>query len=68
MLYDRLKFDNMIDYEFVGGIVGNIMYNYLILVDDCLVLLGVMSENIKIGSYVYCFLCNIFSCVDFDYF
>jgi inosine kinase len=66
-LYDRLKLDNMIDYEFAGGTVGNTMHNYSTLADDRSVLLGVMSENIKIGSYAYRFLCNTSSRVDLDY-
>jgi len=44
-LYDRLKLDNMIDYEFAGGTVGNTMHNYSTLADDRSVLLGVMSEK-----------------------
>ena len=66
-LYDRLKLDNMIAYEFAGGTVGNTMHNYSTLADDRSVLLGVMSENIKIGSYAYRFLCNTSSRVDLDY-
>lgn len=66
-LYDKLKLDNMIDYEFAGGTVGNTMHNYSTLADDRSVLLGVMSENIKIGSYAYRFLCNTSSRVDLDY-
>lgn len=67
VFYQELKQKNLIIYQFVGGIIGNIMYNYLVFVDDCLVLLGVMCSNIEIGSYVYCYLCNIFSCIDFNY-
>ena len=66
-LYDRLKRENMIDYEFAGGTIGNTMHNYSVLADDRSVLLGVMSENIKIGSYAYKFLCNTSSRVDLDY-
>ncbi|MEQ2356120.1 inosine/guanosine kinase [Pseudoalteromonas piscicida] len=66
-LYDRLKRDDMIDYEFAGGTIGNTMHNYSVLADDRSVLLGVMSENIKIGSYAYKFLCNTSSRVDLDY-
>ncbi|NMM41201.1 inosine/guanosine kinase [Pseudoalteromonas arctica] len=66
-LYDRLKLNNMIDYEFAGGTIGNTMHNYSVLADDRSVLLGVMSENIKIGSYAYRFLCNTSSRVDLDY-
>ena len=66
-LYDRLKLNNMVDYEFAGGTIGNTMHNYSVLADDRSVLLGVMSENIKIGSYAYRFLCNTSSRVDLDY-
>ncbi|MBB1467552.1 inosine/guanosine kinase [Pseudoalteromonas sp. SG41-5] len=66
-LYDRLKLNDMIDYEFAGGTIGNTMHNYSVLADDRSVLLGVMSENIKIGSYAYRFLCNTSSRVDLDY-
>ncbi|UOB72929.1 MULTISPECIES: inosine/guanosine kinase [unclassified Pseudoalteromonas] len=66
-LYDRLKLNEMVDYEFAGGTIGNTMHNYSVLADDRSVLLGVMSENIKIGSYAYRFLCNTSSRVDLDY-
>lgn len=66
-LYDRLKLNDMVDYEFAGGTVGNTMHNYSVLADDRSVLLGVMSENIKIGSYAYRFLCNNSSRIDLDY-
>lgn len=66
-LYDRLKRDDMIDYEFAGGTIGNTMHNYSVLADSRSVLLGVMSENIQIGSYAYKFLCNTSSRVDLDY-
>ncbi|WP_440053950.1 inosine/guanosine kinase [Pseudoalteromonas sp. T1lg65] len=66
-LYDRLKRDDMIDYEFAGGTIGNTMHNYSVLADDRSVLLGVMSENIQIGSYAYKFLCNTSSRVDLDH-
>ena len=47
-LYYRLKLNDMVDYEFAGGTIGNTMHNYSVLADDRSVLLGVMSENIKI--------------------
>lgn len=43
------------------------MYNYSVFADDRSVLLGVMCSNIEIGSYVYRYLCNIFSRIDFNY-
>ncbi|TQF69650.1 inosine/guanosine kinase [Pseudoalteromonas luteoviolacea] len=66
-LYERLKRDDMIDYEFAGGTIGNTMHNYSVLADDRSVLLGVMSESIEIGSYAYKFLCNTSSRVDLDH-
>lgn len=66
-LYDRLKLNDMVDFEFAGGTIGNTMHNYSVLADDRSVLLGVMSENIKIGSYAYRFLCNTSSRVDLNY-
>ncbi|CAH9059224.1 Inosine-guanosine kinase [Pseudoalteromonas holothuriae] len=66
-LYERLKRDNMIDYEFAGGTIGNTMHNHSVLADDRSVLLGVMSENITVGSYAYKFLCNTSSRVDLNH-
>ncbi|MBE0363179.1 inosine kinase [Pseudoalteromonas ulvae UL12] len=66
-LYDHLKQNKMVDYEFAGGTIGNTMHNYSVLADDRSVLLGVMSENIKIGSYAYRFLSNTSSRVDLEY-
>lgn len=66
-LYERLKRDDMIEYEFAGGTIGNTLHNYSVLADDRSVLLGVMSENISIGSYAYRFLCNTSSRVDLNY-
>ncbi|ATC95979.1 inosine/guanosine kinase [Pseudoalteromonas tunicata] len=66
-LYEHLKNNKMVDYEFAGGTIGNTMHNYSVLADDRSVLLGVMSENIKIGSYAYRFLSNTSSRVDLEY-
>ena len=66
-LYERLKNENLIDYEFAGGTIGNTMHNYSVLADDRSVLLGVMSENIKIGGYAYRFVSNTSSRVDLNY-
>ncbi len=66
-LYQRLKDHNMVDFEFAGGTIGNTMHNYSVLADDRSVLLGVMSENIKIGSYAYRYLSNTSSRVDLEY-
>jgi inosine kinase len=66
-LYQRLKDEKMVDYEFAGGTIGNTLHNYSVLADDRSVLLGVMSENIQIGSYAYRFLSNTSSRVDLEY-
>jgi inosine kinase len=57
-LYDELKSNALITNEFAGGTIGNTLHNYSVLSDSRSVLLGVMSENIKIGSYGYRYLCN----------
>jgi inosine kinase len=66
-LYDRLKDQSLIDYEFAGGTIGNTMHNYSVLADNRSVLLGVMSENMKIGGYAYRFVSNTSSRVDLNY-
>lgn len=66
-LYNELKSDALINYEFAGGTIGNTLHNFSVLADDRSVLLGVMSENIKIGSYSYKYLSNTSSRVDLNY-
>ncbi|NMP32706.1 inosine/guanosine kinase [Thalassotalea sp. M1531] len=66
-LYQRLKDENLIDYEFAGGTIGNTMHNYSVLADDRSVLLGVMSKNIHVGDYAYRFISNTSSRVDLNY-
>lgn len=66
-LYQRLQNQELIDYEFAGGTIGNTMHNYSVLADDRSVLLGVMSENMKIGGYAYRFVSNTSSRVDLNY-
>lgn len=66
-LYDELQADDLINYEFAGGTIGNTLHNFSVLADDRSVLLGVMSENIKIGSYSYKYLSNTSSRVDLNY-
>lgn len=63
-LYQRLKDDKMVDYEFAGGTIGNTIHNYSVLADDRSVLLGVMSQNIQVGGYAYRFISNTSSRVD----
>jgi len=66
-LYQELQDKDLVNYEFAGGTIGNTMHNYSVLSDDRSVLLGVMSENIKIGSYAYRFISNTSSRVDLEY-
>jgi len=66
-LYQRLKDESLVNYEFAGGTIGNTMHNYSVLADDRSVLLGVMSNNIKVGDYAYRFLSNTSSRVDLNY-
>ena len=66
-LYQRLKNEQLINYEFAGGTIGNTMHNYSVLADDRSVLLGVMSENIQVGDYAYRFVSNTSSRVDLNY-
>ena len=66
-LYNELKDNKLINYEFAGGTIGNTLHNYSVLADDRSVLLGVMSENIQIGSYSYRYLSNTSSRVDLNY-
>ncbi len=66
-LYEELCEKNLIHSEFAGGTIGNTLHNYSILADDRSVLFGVMTENIKVGSYAYRYLCNTSSRVDLDY-
>ncbi|MFV0575121.1 MAG: inosine/guanosine kinase [Vibrio sp.] len=66
-LYNELKEHNLITGEFAGGTIGNTLHNYSVLADDKSTLLGVMSNNIKIGSYGYRYLCNTSSRMDLNY-
>lgn len=66
-LYQQLKKEDLITNEFAGGTIGNTLHNYSVLADDKSTLLGVMSQDIKIGSYGYRYLCNTSSRVDLNY-
>ncbi len=66
-LYQRLKNEALVNYEFAGGTIGNTMHNYSVLADDRSVLLGVMSENMQVGGYAYRFVSNTSSRVDLNY-
>ncbi|WP_073585980.1 inosine/guanosine kinase [Vibrio quintilis] len=66
-LYAELVSRQLITNEFAGGTVGNTLHNYSVLADDRSTLLGVMCNNIEIGSYGYRYLCNTSSRVDLNY-
>jgi len=66
-LYDELLDDKLIRFEFAGGTVGNTLHNYSVLADDASILLGVMSENIRLGTSGYRYLSNTSSRVNLDH-
>jgi len=66
-LYQELKSRDLINYEHAGGTIGNTLHNYSVLADAHSVLLGVMSENIKIGNYAYRYISNTSSRVNLNY-
>lgn len=66
-LYRELKDRDLISHEFAGGTIGNTLHNYSVISDDTSILLGVMSEDIHIGSYAYRYLCNTSSRMNLNY-
>lgn len=66
-LYDELLASRLIQYEFAGGTVGNTLHNYSLLADDASILLGVMSESIRLGTSGYRYLSNTSSRVNLDH-
>jgi inosine kinase len=66
-LYDELHSSGLISYEFAGGTVGNTLHNYSILADGASILLGVMSEVIRVGTSGYRYLSNTSSRVNLDH-
>jgi inosine kinase len=52
-IYFELKGLGQIVGEYPGGAIGNTLHNYSVLSDSRSVLLGTMSENIRIGDYAY---------------
>ncbi len=66
-LYDELFDGGHITYEFAGGSVGNTLHNYSLLADDASVLLGVMSDTIRVGTSGYRYLSNTSSRVNLDH-
>lgn len=66
-LYDELFANKLISYEFAGGTVGNTLHNYSLLADDASILLGVMSDVIRVGTSGYKYLSNTSSRVNLDH-
>jgi inosine kinase len=66
-LYDELLESKLISYEFAGGTIGNTLHNYSLLADDASILLGVMSEEIRVGTSGYRYLSNTSSRVNLDH-
>lgn len=66
-LYEELLEREWISNEFAGGTIGNTLHNYSVLADDTSILLGVMSHDIRIGTYAYRYLCNTSSRVNLNY-
>ena len=66
-LYDELLADGRIQYEFAGGTVGNTLHNYSLLADDASILLGVMTDPIRVGTSGYRYLSNTSSQVNLDH-
>lgn len=66
-LYDELLARKLISSEFAGGTIGNTIHNYSLLADDASILLGVMSEEIRLGTSGYRYLSNTSSRVNLDH-
>lgn len=66
-IYRELVADQMIESQFAGGTIANTLHNYSVLSDSASILLGVMSQQIQVGSYAYRYLCNTSSKVDLNY-
>ncbi|WP_341503592.1 inosine/guanosine kinase [Gallaecimonas sp. GXIMD4217] len=66
-IYKELVDKGLIVSEFAGGTIGNTLHNYSVLSDDKSILFGVMSEQIKVGSSAYRYLCNTSSKVDLNH-
>ena len=66
-LYEELLADGRIQYEFAGGTVGNTLHNYSLLADDASILLGVMTDPIRVGTSGYRYLSNTSSQVNLDH-
>jgi inosine kinase len=66
-LYDEIFANGQISHEFAGGTVGNTLHNYSLVADDASILLGVMSDPIRVGTSGYRYLSNTSSRVNLDH-
>jgi inosine kinase len=66
-LYEELVAGRLISSEFAGGTVANTLHNYSVLADDASILLGVMSDPIRVGTSGYRYLSNTSSHVSLDH-
>lgn len=66
-IYQAIQKGALIRSEFAGGTVANTLHNYSVLSDSRSILLGVMSEQISVGSYAYRYLCSTSSRVDLNH-
>lgn len=66
-LHNELKSRGLIALEYAGGTIGNTLHNFSVLADDTSILLGVMSQDISVGSSAYKYLCNTSCRVDLNY-
>lgn len=66
-LYDELFVERRITSEFAGGTVANTLHNYTLLADDPAILLGVMSDPIRVGTSGYRYLSNTSSRVNLEH-
>ncbi len=66
-LYDELFSEKKIVSEFAGGTVGNTLHNYSLLADDASILLGVMTDPIRVGTSGYRYVSNTSSRVNLDH-
>lgn len=66
-MYQELKTTQKIIGEFAGGTVGNTLHNFCMLADTQAVLLGAITENIKVGDYAFKYICNTHSNVNLSH-
>jgi inosine kinase len=66
-LYDELLDNRLIVSEFAGGTVGNTLHNYSLLADGASILIGVMSDVIRVGTSGYRYISNTSSRVNVEH-